>query len=70
MTSSHARPRALAVSVVLFGLGLLSIVIIFGLHATGAADLPTWLNVATMLAPLGLATGVISVVVHARRDTR
>lgn len=70
MTSSTSRPLALTVSMVLFGLGLLAIVVVFGLHATGRNNLPVWLNVATMLVPLGLITGVISTVVQARRRSR
>lgn len=68
MTSSAPRPSAPLVSAVLFALGLLAVVIVFGAAAFGRHDLPVWLNLMTMLAPLGLAVGVVSAVVRARRD--
>jgi uncharacterized membrane protein YhdT len=68
MARTAARSTALPVAVGLFGLGLLAIVAVFVLYATGHGDLPVWLNLATLLAPLGLAVGVITVIVRNRRD--
>lgn len=68
MSSSAHRFSALHVSVALFALGVLAVLIVFGLAATGQHNLPVWLNVMTMLAPLGLVVGVVSAVVNARRD--
>ena len=38
---------------VLFAIGLVAIVVIVVLFATGSRDLPVWLNVTAMLAPAG-----------------
>lgn len=58
--------RAIALSVGMFGLGLVAVALIFGLYATGYRELPWWLNAITVLMPLGLATGVVSIIVQAR----
>lgn len=66
MASTSSKPTALPVSLGLFGVGLLATLVIFGLYAAGYENLPAWLNLATLLAPLGLVVGVISLVVTAR----
>ena len=66
MAHSASKSALLPVSVALFSLGLLAIVIIFGLYAAGHQNLPVWLNVVALLAPLGLVTGVVGVVLQAR----
>lgn len=53
---------------ILFGIGLLAVLAIFGLFAAGYRNLPVWLNLAAMLAPLALGVGLVSAVVQARRD--
>ena len=58
--------RAIALSVGMSGLGLVAVALIFGLYATGYRELPWWLNGTTVLMPLGLATGVVSIIVQAR----
>ncbi len=63
-------PALLPTSVALFGVGVLAIMIIFGLYAIGWHNLPVWLNVIAMLAPLGLITGVIGVIRQTRNETR
>ncbi len=68
MSSSARRSSALHVSIGLFAVGLIAVLVVFGLAATGQQNLPVWLNLATMLAPLGLAVGVVSAIVQARRD--
>lgn len=70
MGSTTPRSSALAVWVSLFGLGLLAVLGVFGLFATGYQDLPLWLNLATLLAPAGLIGGVITLIVRASRNAR
>lgn len=55
---------------VLFALGLLAILTDLVLFATGSRNLPVWLNVACMLAPVGLGVGLIGVVKEARAGGR
>jgi uncharacterized membrane protein YhdT len=57
----------LPVSIGMFGCGLLAVVAVFVLYATGHRDLPLWLNVATLLAPVGFCVGVVTVIINARR---
>nr|BFF01400.1 hypothetical protein GCM10020241_30750 [Streptoalloteichus tenebrarius] len=59
------------VGVALFGIGLLAVVAIFVLFATGRTELPVWLNAtAGLCLPVGLALGVIGVIRDARRARR
>ena len=61
-------PKLLPLAVGLFAAGVLAIVAVFVLYATGHSDLPLWLNVAaTYLPAIGLALGIIAVVRKARR---
>lgn len=50
------------VAVVLFVIGLIAVVAVFGLYAAGHSNLTVWLYVAAMLLPAGLALAVLSVV--------
>ena len=54
----------------LFGLGLIAVLAVFGLYATGTEDLPLWLNLATLLAPAGLVLGVVTSIARTRRASR
>lgn len=47
---------------VAFAIGLLAICADFILFAAGAHNLPLWLNLTAMLAPVGLGLGLIGVV--------
>ncbi|HEV7909104.1 MAG TPA: hypothetical protein VGP03_13225 [Pseudonocardiaceae bacterium] len=68
MSEAASRPKLLPLAVALFGLGVISLVTVFVLFATGHSDLPVWLSAAAcLLAPIGLALGVISVVRDSRR---
>jgi hypothetical protein len=51
---------------VLFVIGLLAIGVIMVLFATGAHDLPLWLNLTAMLAPVGFGIGLIGIFLEAR----
>lgn len=61
-------PKLLPLAVGLFAAGVLAIIAVFVLFATGHSDLPLWLNVAaTYLPAIGLGLGIIAVVRKARR---
>lgn len=67
----HRRAGAwVTVGMVLFGIGLLAIVAVLVLFASGGRDLPVWLNVTAMLAPAGLGVGLIGVLREVRRPAR
>jgi uncharacterized membrane protein YhdT len=66
MAAAPTRSIAMPVSVVMFGLGLLAIVAVVGLSASGYHDLPLWLNLLALLAPLGFAVGLITMIVRRR----
>ena len=58
----------LRLSMMLFAAGLVALAAIFVCFALGKHDLPLWLNLAgTVLTPLGLALGLISVFRVAKR---
>ncbi len=70
-TSSRWASRQTAspwtkVGMVLFAVGLLAIVANLILFAAGNRNLPVWLNVTCMLAPVGLGVGLVGVVRDAR----
>lgn len=67
MASSSSRYAVLPISLAMFGVGLLAIVVIFALYATGHQDLPPWVSIATLLCPAGLIFGVVATVVRSRR---
>jgi hypothetical protein len=66
-------PRAsvpVRIGMALFAIGVLAIVVIMVMFASGSHDLPLWLNLTAMLAPLGFAVGMAGVAVDARRSSR
>jgi hypothetical protein len=51
------------VGVALFGVGMLAVLVVFFLFATGLRDLPVWLSgAAGILTPLGLGLGLLSLI--------
>lgn len=66
---SGSRSTAIPFAVGSFGFGTLAIGTLLALYATGHTDLPLWLDLATLLAPVGLVTGVVAVVVRAMRPS-
>jgi hypothetical protein len=54
------------VGFIVFGIGLLGVAVIMVAFATGAHDLPLWLNLVAMLAPVGFGIGLIGVYREAR----
>jgi hypothetical protein len=66
-------PRAslpVRIGMALFAVGVLAIVVIMVMFASGSHDLPLWLNLTAMLAPLGFVVGMAGVAVDARRSAR
>ncbi|WP_420124007.1 hypothetical protein [Nakamurella sp.] len=61
-------PLLVRAGVVLFALGLIAVVVIFALFASGAHDLPLWLNLAAMLAPVGFGLALVGLFRQARRS--
>ena len=53
---------------VVFGIGLLGVVVIMALFATGSHDLPLWLNLVAMLAPVGFGIGLVGVYRESRES--
>lgn len=51
---------------VLFVIGLIAIAVILVLFATGMTELPLWLNLVAMLAPVGFGLGLLGVYGEAR----
>ena len=67
MSAAPSRQVLLPVALSLFAAGVLAVLAVFALYAAGRADLPVWLNLATLLAPLGLVVGVVGSVLRTRR---
>jgi hypothetical protein len=49
-----------------FVVGLLAVGVIMVMFATGSHDLPLWLNLVAMLAPVGFGIGLLGVYLEAR----
>ncbi|MTD16988.1 hypothetical protein GIS00_23925 [Nakamurella sp. YIM 132087] len=64
-----AAPLAKA-GMILFALGVVAIFADMILFAAGSRDLPLWLNLGAMLAPVGLGLGLLGVVLEARKGSR
>jgi cytochrome c oxidase assembly factor CtaG len=75
-TPANARPKNRQVSrlarigMIFFVIGLLAVAVIMVLFATGYTDLPLWLNLVAMLAPVGFGLGLVGVFVEARSSRR
>ena len=48
------------IGMVVFAIGLAVILVIGGMFASGVRDFPVWLNLATVLAPIGIGLGLIA----------
>jgi ABC-type multidrug transport system permease subunit len=53
-----------------FVIGLVAVAVIMVLFATGSTDLPLWLNLTAMLAPVGFGLGMLAVFNEARAARR
>ncbi|ALG06028.1 hypothetical protein AOZ06_03030 [Kibdelosporangium phytohabitans] len=52
----------LPAAMTMFAIGLIAIIAVFVLYASGQSNLSVWLYVAAMLLPIGLGLGIFSVV--------
>lgn len=66
----RGAPLLVRAGVVVFALGLVAVVVVFTLFATGAHDLPVWLNLAAMMAPVGFGLALLGLFRQARRSSR
>ena len=55
---------------IFFGVGLVAVAVIMVLFGTGSTDLPLWLNLVAMLAPVGFGLGLVGVFGEARTSRR
>jgi hypothetical protein len=55
---------------VLFVIGLVAVAVILVLFATGTTELPLWVNLLAMLAPVGFGLGLLGVYSEARAARR
>jgi hypothetical protein len=74
VTQSRAKNRRRAAplakaGMIVFTLGLIAIFADMVLFAAGHHDLPLWLNLTAMLAPVGLGLGLIGVFTESRRSS-
>ncbi len=63
------RPSAsplMKVAMVVFAVGVIAIVVDMALFASGSQDLPLWLNLLCLLAPVGLGVGLLGTYFQAR----
>ena len=56
--------------VLVFALGLVAVAVIFAMFTFGAHDLPLWLNLGAMLAPVGFGLALLGLFRQARRSGR
>ena len=58
------------IGMIMFAIGVLAIATDLVLFASGSRNLPVWLNLICMLAPVGLGVGLVGVVKEARSSSR
>jgi len=58
------------IGMIIFVAGLLAVAAIMVLYATGSTDLPLWLNMLAMLAPVGFGLGLAGVYLESRASRR
>ena len=73
-TAGRAKNRRKAaplakIGMIVFAIGLIAIFADFILFAAGSRDLPLWVNLTAMLAPVGLGLGLIGVVRENRQSS-
>jgi hypothetical protein len=66
--AGSAAPLA-KIGMAVFAVGLIAIFADMILFAAGSRDLPVWLNLTAMLAPVGLGLGLIGVVRENRQSS-
>ena len=60
-TRRKAAPLA-KIGMILFAIGLIAIFADMALFAAGSRNLPVWVNLTAMLAPVGLGLGLVGVI--------
>ena len=66
-TAKTPKSLLMRIGIGLFALGVLAIVVVFVLFASGLSDLPLWLSLAAGVAtPLGLLLGLAALVREGR----
>jgi hypothetical protein len=73
-TTGRAKDRRKAaplakIGMAVFAIGLIAVFADMILFAAGSRNLPLWLNLTAMLAPVGLGLGLIGVVQENRRSS-
>lgn len=58
------------VGALVFAFGLVAVAVVFAMFAAGAHDLPLWLNLGAMLAPVGFGLALIGLFRQARQSGR
>lgn len=58
------------VAMAVFTVGLVAICVDAVMFVAGSRDIPWWLHLVTILAPIGLGIGLVGTVLEARRDKR
>ncbi|AOS65826.1 hypothetical protein [Actinoalloteichus hymeniacidonis] len=70
MTTQVRRSSLFPLALATFSVGLLAVLVTFVLFAFGYSDQPVWLNLACLLAPVGMFIGVIALLLQSRRRAR
>jgi hypothetical protein len=69
-SKSRRKAAPLAkIGMAVFAVGLVAILVDMILFASGSRDLPLWVNLAAMLAPVGLGLGLVGVVRENRESS-
>ena len=70
----HPRRRSAAplakIGMALFAVGVIAVAADLILFLSGSRDLPLWLNLLCLLAPVGLGVGLVGTFVEARASSR
>lgn len=68
MSESEGKSPLINTGLVIFAIGLVAVLVVFGLFASGLHDLPVWLmTCAGLLTPLGLVIALIGLVRQHKR---
>jgi len=70
MSPANARPTSVLIGFVMFGIGLLFLLVTVLPYFFGSANRPLWLNLGSLLAPIGLAVAVAGAVRTGRAEQR
>jgi len=69
--AAPGKPFLMRVGIGLFAIGMLAVLTVFIMFAAGLENLPVWLSLAAgVITPLGLALGLIALVLEARTKAK